>query len=180
MADATPITPCRGGASPFASEPCLAFGAAIQSLERLLQADTDAAGLPHGDPAHHNAPADADRAFDTACEALDHAQREGSKSLYREAAATMLFGLTASVEEDVRAAFVRLGGLALIADRSLDRTLRLSLDRARDVFQSLAYLWNVLETGPEPEVDMGDGTDEDIEWDDIRDSFDDPAALTPG
>lgn len=180
MADATPITPSRGGASLFASEACLAFGAAIQSIERLLQADAAAAGLPHGEPAYHNAPADADRAFDIACEALDHAQRESSMSLYREASTTMLFGLTASVNEDVSAAFVRMGGLALIADRSLDRTVRLSVDRARDVFESLVHLWDALEPGPGLKIDTGDCLDEDNDWDGIWDSFNDPESLTLG
>lgn len=176
MADAIPIIPTAGDARPSVSRPCLAFGAAVQALERLHRADAEAQDLPDGDPAYGGKSTAADRAFDAACEALDHARQHGARSIYREAAATMAFGLTAAVSEDVAAAHVRLGGLALVADQSMDRTVGLSIERARDVFHGLARLWGVLDVDPQEDVDGSVAPHDDLGWDD----FDDPGAIDLG
>lgn len=180
MANAVLTIPAAGDASPFASPPCPAFGGAVQALERLHRADAEAQDLPDGDPAYGSTSVTADLAFGLACEALDHARQHGARSIYREAAATMAFGLTAALSEDVAAAHVRFGSLALVADQSLDRTVGLSLERAQQIFEKLARLWGALGVDPQDDADEPVASANAFDWDEAWDAFGDPDEMTLG
>ncbi|TFL16136.1 hypothetical protein [Jannaschia formosa] len=159
MADSLLITPVFGDASPHPSLPCVVFGAAVQALERLVLADEAAADLADGDPAYRDGTADADLRFDLARDTLVEASCDACSMLYREAAGAMLSGLTATLPEDVHEALVRLGGLALDAEDGRDRTVRLSLSRAADVFERLARVWGTPEIEPDEAI-LSAGSDD--------------------
>lgn len=141
MTDIISITSPAPGASGNSTPACPIFGAAIQGLERLLQADAAAQHLPDGDPAYYNGSTDADEAFDAALDAAEHASCHASQRLYQGASNLLIYALSASSGHDVRMAV--LGFESLLRDESdwFDKTVQLSLTRTFAVLEDLAAVW---------------------------------------
>ena len=175
MADAIPITPVRGGAPSSHSAPCPQFGAAVQAVERLLQADERAADLPYGDPPYQAQIEDADVqlgiAITAARQACDHAE----EAIYRDAAETMHSMLVSTDAETLRAARDDMRRLEMEAYTLIDRTVRLSVTRAAEVMESLYRLWAIDADGRALD---GYAASEDPEDADLIANFDDMDAIT--
>ena len=176
MADAVPTIPVAGDAPLSHSIPCLAFGRAVQAVERLLQADTRASGLPHGDPAYGNAPTSADRQLELAIEATAQAVDRTKEDRYRAAAGTMHAMLVAVDPGALRDGLAEMRRLEMDAYILVDRTVRLSILRAAGVMESLYRAWT---TAPDSEP-VDPAVEDDLEGEDAWDLFDDPEVLTPG
>lgn len=141
MTDIISITSPAVGASGNSTPACPIFGAAVQGLERLLQADAAAQHLPDGDPAYYNGSTDADAAFDAALDAAEHASYRASQRIYQGASNMLIYALSASSGHDVRMAL--LGFENLLRDESdrFDKTVQLSLTRTFAVLEDLAAVW---------------------------------------
>ena len=176
MADAVPTIPCPGDAPLSHSIPCLAFGAAVQAVERLLQADTRASGLPYGDPAYGNAPASADRQLGLAIEATAQAADQAEEDRYRAAAGTMYAMLVAVDPATLRDGLAEMRRLEMDAYILVDRTVRLSVLRAAGVMESLYRAWTV-DAVVEP---VDPVLEDDLQGEEAWALFEDPTTLTPG
>ena len=174
MADAVPTIPVPGDAPLSHSIPCLAFGHAVQAVERLLQADTRASGLPYGDPAYCNAPTMADRQLGLAIEATAQAADHSDEDRFRAAAETMYAMLVAVDPGTLRDRLAEMRRLEMDAYILVDRTVRLSVLRAAGVMESLYRAWTM-----DTDIEGGDPIlEDDLQGEEARDLFDDPSALT--
>ena len=176
MAAAVLTIPVAGDAPRSRSIPCLAFGAAVQAVERLLQADARAAGLPHGDPVYRVGPEDADRELARAVRATAHAAARAEEDRYRDAAATMHAMLVSTDGGALRDGLRGMRHVEMDAYVLVDRTVRLSLIRAAGVMESLYRVWT-----SDPGVEAADAfVEDDLEDVDARDAWDDLAEMTSG
>ena len=176
MADAVPTIPVAGDAPLSHSIPCLAFGRAVQAVERLLQADTRASGLPHGDPAYGNAPTSADRQLELAIEATAQAVDRTKEDRYRAAAGTMHAMLVAVDPGALRDGLAEMRRLEMDVYILVDRTVRLSILRAAGVMESLYRAWTA-DAVVEP---VDPVLEDDLQGEDCWHFFEDPTTLTPG
>ncbi|SFJ26565.1 hypothetical protein [Jannaschia pohangensis] len=176
MADAVLTILFAGDAPRSHSIPCLVFGRAVQAVERLLQADTRAAGLPYGDPAYGRAPGHADRQLVRAIDATARAAGHADDDRYRAAAEIMHAMLISTDPGHLRDGLAEMRRFELHAYILADRTIRLSILRAAGVMESLHRTWTT-----DRDIEVDDlAAAHDIQGEDAWDLFADPTALMPG
>ena len=162
MTTIIPITWGAPYASRNASAPCPVFGHTVQRLEQLLAVDEIADDVPHGDPAYATGSAEADMAFEQALWAAERASYEASQSPYRAASDLIVFALRAVEGQAVRDAVMAFEGLVRDELGTVDRTVRLSLERCSAVLGDLAQVWDIHDAQEADERIGHDGLYEDV------------------